>query len=214
MKLIFPPRKDGAELEFSDCGHPTDEVLELYSMGRLAEPDLGRFEEHLLVCGTCQDRLAQEDDIRQRIRDGAAVLQQPRTAVFRRLPRLAWISLAAAVCMIVFAGMGWESLHRRAAPASVILLQATRGAESTPLAAPAGKPLIVVLDVTGLQQFPGYKLEIVDAAGHPVFQSSNAPQNNKLQAAVARGLAAGVYFVRVYTPAQELLREFALMLRD
>ena len=111
----------------------------------------------------------EEDDIRQRIRDGAAVLQEPRTAVFRRLPRLAWMSLAAAVCMIVFAGIGWQSLGRRAAPASVILLQATRGTEGTSLAAPAGRPLIVVLDVTGLQQFPGYKLEIVDAAGMPCF---------------------------------------------
>jgi hypothetical protein len=212
--LILVLRKDGAELEFTDCGHATDEVLELYSMGRLAEPDLGRFEEHLLVCGACQDRLAQEDDIRQGIRDGAAVLQEPRTAVFRRLPRLAWISIIAAGCMIVFAGIGWESLGRRAAPASVILLQATRGAERTSLAAPAGKPLVVVLDLTGLPQSPQYKLEIVNAAGRPVFQSSNAPQNDKLQAAVARGLAAGVYFVRVYTPAQELLREFALTLSD
>ena len=79
--------------------------------------------------------------------------------------------------------------------------------------APAGNPLALVLDLTGLQQLPKYKLEIVDAAGRPVFQSNGAPRNNQLQAALAKGLTAGAYFVRVYALTGELLREYALTVR-
>jgi hypothetical protein len=71
----------------------------------------------------------------------------------------------------------------------------------------------LLLDLTDLQQFSEYKMEIVDAGGHPAFQSNGSPQNARLQATLTRGLAAGAYFVRVYTPAGELLREYALIVR-
>jgi hypothetical protein len=201
-------------VQFADERHATDEALERYSMGRLAGPELAGFEEHLLVCESCQDRLAHEDSIRQRVRDAGAVLQQPRTVVRRRLPKLARASGFVAVGLVVFAGIEWQSLRRSTPPPAVILLQTTRGTENPSVAAaPAGKPLTVVLDLTDLQQFPEYKLEIVQAAGHPVFQSNGVPQNNKLEATLVRGLAAGVYFVRLYTPGRELLREYALTVR-
>jgi hypothetical protein len=201
-------------LQFADNRHATDEVLERYSMDRLAGPELAEFEEHLLVCETCQDRLAREDSIRQRVRDGAAVLQQPRTAILWRLPKLAWAAGLVAAGLAIFAGSVWQSLHRSTPPPAVILLRTTRGTENPTLAAaPAGKPLTLVLDLTDLQQSSEYALEIVDAAGHPVFQSNGSPQNNRLQATLTRGLAAGAYFVRVYTPARELLREYALTVR-
>lgn len=41
--------------------HASDDDLELLALGRLAEPDLGRVEEHLLVCEACRIRLADED---------------------------------------------------------------------------------------------------------------------------------------------------------
>jgi hypothetical protein len=102
-------------------------------------------------------------------------------------------------------------LRRSTAAPAVILLQTTRGTENPTLAAaPAGKPLTLVLDLTDLQQFSEYTLEIVDAGGHPAFQSSGAAQSNKLQITLAKSLAAGAYFVRVYAPTRELLREYAL----
>jgi hypothetical protein len=201
-------------VQFADNRHASDEVLERYSMNRLAGLELAGFEEHLLVCESCQDRLAREDSIRQRVRDGEAVLQQPRAAVWWRLSRLAWASGLVAVGLVVFAGSAWQSLHRSAAPPAVILLQTTRGTENPTLAAaPAGKPLTLVLDLTYLQQSSEYRLEIVDAAGHPALQSNGSPQNNRLQVTLTRGLAAGAYFVRVYAPTRELLREYALTVR-
>ena len=201
-------------MQFADDRHAADEILERYSMNRLAGPELAEFEEHLMACEPCQDRLTREDSIRQLVRDGAAELQRPRAAVRWRLPRLAWTAGLVAAGLLVFLGIQWPSLRRSAAPPAVILLQTTRGTENPTLAAaPAGKPLMLVLDLTDLQQFSEYTLEIVDAGGHPAFQSSGSPQNNRLQATLSRGLAAGAYFVRVYTPARELLREYALSVR-
>jgi len=45
--------------------HPEEERLEQYALGKLAGDQLGQVEEHLLVCETCRDRLAELDaDIR------------------------------------------------------------------------------------------------------------------------------------------------------
>lgn len=41
--------------------HPDDEVVEAYAMGRLEEPILSDYEEHLLICDHCQERLQQID---------------------------------------------------------------------------------------------------------------------------------------------------------
>ena len=178
-------------------------------MNCLAGQELAEFEEHLLVCEPCQDRLACEDSIRQRVRDGAAVLQRQRVAVLWRTPKLAWALGLAAAGLAIFAASA-QFLRRSSAPPAVILLQATRGTQTTLAAAPAAAPLALILDLTGLRQFSEYKLEIVDAGGRPAFQSNGSPRNNRLQAALPRGLAPGVYFVRVYAPAGELLREYAL----
>ena len=215
VKLVWVLRKDGVVLRFAANLHATDEMLERYSMDGLAGPELAEFEEHLLVCETCQDRLAREDLIRQRVRDGAAALQRPAAAVRWRLPKLAWAAGLVAVGLVVFAGSAWQSLRRSTGAPAVILLQTTRGTDNrTPAPALAGKPLTLVLDLTDLQQFSEYTLEIVDSRGHPAFQSNGSPRNDKLQVTLTHGLAAGVYFVRLYTPTRELLREYALTLSD
>ena len=216
MKLVLLLRKDGAAVQFPDNRHAADDVLERYSMGRLAGPELAEFEKHLLVCECCQDRLAREDSFIQGVRLAGAVLQQPRAALRPRLPKLpklAWAFGLAGAVLAVVGGIEWRTLRHSADPPAMILLRTTRGPETPTLAAPAGKPLTVTLDLTGLPQLPAYKLEIVDAGGRPAFQSTEALRNNQLQATLASGLAAGAYFVRLYNPAGELLREYALNVR-
>jgi hypothetical protein len=44
-------------LESAAQGHPSDEVLEKYSLDRLPESNLAAVEEHLLVCDQCRARL-------------------------------------------------------------------------------------------------------------------------------------------------------------
>jgi len=198
-------------VQSADDRHPTDEVLERYSMNRLVGPELAEFEEHLLVCESCQDRLAQEDSIRQQVRDAGAVLLRHPAVAWWRLPKVAWAAVSVAVGLLVFAGIEWQAFRSSTPPPVVVVLQATRGTEGpSPAAARAGQPLTLILDLTDLSQYSLYKLEIVQAAGHPVFEADTTPRNNRLQATLTRGLAAGDYFVRVYTPARELLREYSL----
>jgi hypothetical protein len=46
-------------------GHPSEEVIELYALGRLAEDLVPSFEEHLLICRLCQEALQMEDAFSQ-----------------------------------------------------------------------------------------------------------------------------------------------------
>jgi hypothetical protein len=198
-------------VQFADNLHASDEILERYSMNRLDGPELAEFEEHLLVCERCQDRLAQEDTIRRQVRYAGAKLRERPAKAGRRLPKLAW---AFALAAIAIAGIWWQSPGRSTAPPAVIFLKTMRGVENpTQPGAPAGRPLTLVLDLTDLQRVSAYALEIVDAGGHPVFRSSGTSLNGKLQTTLTHGLAAGAYFVRVYSPARELLREYALAVR-
>jgi hypothetical protein len=42
--------------------HVSDAHLELYAMNALAEMDMQRVEEHLLVCAECRERLNSTDE--------------------------------------------------------------------------------------------------------------------------------------------------------
>ena len=55
-----------------------------------------------------------------------------------------------------------------------------------------------------------FRLEIVDQAGHTVRQGELTRARDGIQ---VPGLGAGLYFVRVYLPAGELLREYGLRIR-
>ena len=76
--------------------------------------------------------------------------------------------------------------------------------------APAGRELMLHPDLTGLAESSSYRLEIVDQTGRAVRQGTLG----RTQAGVAvPGLGAGQYFVRVYLPAGELLREYGLQIQ-
>jgi predicted anti-sigma-YlaC factor YlaD len=55
-----------------------DELFEQYSMGTISSEDLERIEEHLLICETCRQRVAECDIFIEAMR---------RAAVRERLPR-------------------------------------------------------------------------------------------------------------------------------
>ena len=45
----------------ANVGHASDDLLELYSMGRLKEEEMAPLEEHLLICDECRNRLMATD---------------------------------------------------------------------------------------------------------------------------------------------------------
>ena len=54
--------------------HFSEEVWEEYALGRQSEEDCSVLEEHLLVCATCQDLLAEADDYIQAVAAAGAFL--------------------------------------------------------------------------------------------------------------------------------------------
>jgi len=188
------------------CSHVEEETLEQYSAGRLAEPDVARVEEHVLLCEACQEKLEEIDSWVRSVRRAAAQFPAESKPIwqFWRLPRFV-PALAAAVLLIVAAGVGLQMARRGAVAPLAISLEATRG-ESV-AAVPADRPLVLQPDLEGLPRFAQYRLEVVDQFGRPVRRAEFAADT--LGTAIP-GVAAGVYFVRVYSPTGDLLREYGI----
>jgi hypothetical protein len=161
-------------------------------------------EEHLLVCADCQQRLAETEAYLRAMRRAAA---RARAKERRPVWKLMWVRPVwafAAVVLVLAAGAGIEWRGRGAG--TEIALEATRGPEAQ--AAPAGAPLRLSLDATGLPEAAAYRVEVVDEAGREAFAGRGQRNGARIAAAVPKGLCAGRYFIRVY--GQGLLREYGL----
>jgi hypothetical protein len=190
--------------------HMDAEDLERYSMGTSSEEETALFEEHLLTCEGCQDRLRETDDYLLAMR---AVAQQrrreERSGEGRRWKFPVWFpALAAAVCVLLLV-VGAARYMQSPGTAVAVSLTAMRGSGAGN-GAPAGRDLVLHPDLTGLAESSSYRLEIVDQTGRPVRQSPLARTQSGVR--ISR-LDAGLYFVRVYLPAGDLLREYGLEIR-
>ena len=194
------------------AGHLQAEELELYCLGGLTEVRCARLEEHLLLCEICRDRLTETESyvavMRQASRQWSAEQVEARAAavIAIRPWRESWpgrlAPMLVAALLVVCAAV-WFGRHSRVpAPPFAIELTAVRGAAPGP--APAGYPLLLELDLTGLSEGRPFAGEVVDASGRRVAEFPvGAP-------ALLKALAPGGYFVRIYKSSGELLREYAL----
>jgi hypothetical protein len=57
--------------------HPSGEVIEFYSMGKLKGPALQAFEEHLFICAKCQQRMTRMDFFISMLRAAFSELASP-----------------------------------------------------------------------------------------------------------------------------------------
>jgi hypothetical protein len=209
-------------MESSVSCHATDETLERYAMGRLAGPYLEQFETHLLMCAYCQEALTFTETYLESIRSASQALRRASSSTvqpwYQKLllrPTPAWCLGLSACAILIIAGDQWRSLHPSPEALPTIMLESTRGAEVQATSSmPARKPFVLMLDMTDLQPLPQCKLEIVDALGQPVFEARQLSARNTLSAAITTGLPAGVYYIRLYTPSSELLREYGLKIAD
>jgi hypothetical protein len=187
--------------------HLEESELEQYSMGALPPERVAQFEEHFLVCETCQDRLLEMEAYVNAIR---SVSPKLRAAPKPRWPRRAWgfgaaaLALAAALILV-----------RTPSPrgkVTIVALEASRGiAGLSQTTAIAGRPLALQIDLTQIPASSSYRLEVVDALGKKEAESAVSPEGGSIVHRLEKGLPAGQHYVRLYRPSGELLREYGLV---
>ncbi len=201
--------------------HADDDAIERYSMGVLPEAELERFEEHLLVCPECQCRVEETDHFVTAVRQVAPRLRvdkaSSRWANWRQwipipaFPRLAMAGGLALLAIVFLIGRSSITGPGGTAVPATVLLNVTRGPEvAGAVIAPAGRPLWLETDTTELPLFNRYDMELVNSTGARLWFSGAQPAAGRLKALVPKTLRPGQYFVRLYSPSSELLREFSL----
>lgn len=201
------------------CG--SDDDLEQYALGKLSGQRLEEYEEHLLICLSCQQRQEETDSyvaaIREAARrfDGEKDSRQPDSTHEKRSllssllgwPPL-WVAAPALAMLAIWFG---PSLRSPDLEARHVHLAAVRGSEETLARVPTGTPLALRIDFSGLPSLETYLVEMVDASGRSVTRQ---PVRRQDVAAAVRfpGVPQGTYWVRIHEgPARgELLREFGL----
>ncbi len=198
-----------------DSSHLTEETIENYTMGRLAESDLALVEEHLLLCDSCQDQVQKMDDFVKAVRGAAKLAKDDPPTAWDRFrgyltfhPGSVWAgvsALAAAVVIFTFLPPGSSTPQNLA-------LSTVRGSDGSAPHAKANTPINLQLDVSEVAASPLYTIELVDSSGGIIGNYTNEPKASKLNVAVAQKLPSGQYWIRLYGDSlkTDLLREYGL----
>ena len=198
--------------------HAGDEFLEQYAMGSLTGPQVMELEDHLLMCSDCQTRLEEVDRFVAAMRGAAAELDERDEARRQKWTKVSgWLSFrrfgwAMAVLALLVAGVAARFWLRQSPPLPpfAVALEASRGAEVQH--APEGRALEISLNTTGLSGFEAYQVEVVDATGSRRVQSRAPAVGGKAGLTVSKPLEPGSYYIRLYSPSRELLREYGLQI--
>ena len=191
--------------------HTTDDLVERYSMGRLATGELAEVEEHLLQCAPCRRRVEEADEFLASFRIAAVQPDaRPLTTHARRwaVPPLYWATAAAAATLFILVPGTWHTAGDRS-PA-VLEMQSLRGPESGVHVA-GGRELLLAFDVLADSASTAYEMEIVDAEGGHVKTAKALVQSGRVMANAGK-LPKGAYWVRVYSLDQvrDLRAEYGL----
>lgn len=191
--------------------HVKDEELERYSLAGADGEEFAQLEEHLLICEACRTRLEEYDVIAHSMAGAAAQWrsEHPRSEPKRRLMVRLLLPLAAVLLLVLGAVLINPAGIRNHEPAVAVALIANRGA-ATGSHAPARQPLDLRPDLTGVAPFLHYDLEVVDRVGGKIARERT---DGRTPTRIP-GLQSGMYFVRLYSPSGDLLREYALAVSD
>lgn len=181
--------------------HLKDDDVERYSMRVMSEDQSEPIEEHLLICASCRNRVEEHDFYFQGMRRAAPAAEV--TGEPGRLLMMRPVWLATAASMLLAGGIAIRTGIHSPAPQAV-RLEAMRGIGAK---AAADRPLLLQPDLHALPAYSDYRLEIVNEIGGRVFDTrikAAEPQ------ATVPGVPKGVYFIRLYSPSGELLREYGV----
>lgn len=198
--------------------HASDEALELYATHSLPEPVLAEIEEHLLVCSQCQKQLEEIDAYVSAMRSAAKQLDQEdesrkrswtRISGVLTLRRFGW-AMAVAALVLGAVALRISTNQAHSVEPFAMLLESSRG--SGIQHAPANRRLELSLDTQGLPSLSSYALEVVDESGGRQYESHVTAEQSVVRVSLPGGLRRGTYFVRLYAPPRELLREYGLQI--
>lgn len=195
--------------------HPEEEILELFAMNRLNGPELDRFEDHLLRCGHCQDRLDEVTAYVAVMREAAETVaaEAPAEAAWRPSFRLEWRPIPASALIgafvVLIAVLAWQP-WRAAVPSEwrTVELATLRGGAAGSIGT-EGFALHLRLDMSGLDTTVA-TAQIVSANGKTIAEMPASLEEGKAELRYAPGLPAGQYWVRL-KKAGETLREYSLV---
>ena len=189
--------------------HPSVETIERFAMNQLPEAELAPFEEHLLLCPKCQDRVAEADQFIAAAKAAATRLESetPGWGQFvPKHPKPVWAAAAAALIVLFYLALPHSS-----APPQLLALTTMRGAGDNAVAK-AGAPIQLTLDGTGLPARQKYDVNVVDASGTLVATRQAQHQKGTTIAISCDPLRPGQYWVRVVADGA-VLREYSLPVR-
>src|SRR5579863_6534565 len=163
--------------------HPGEDRLEEYAFRRLREKEIEPLEEHLLICETCQDRLAAVDEYILSMKTAAAQMPQPQPKRWRLLlsPRL--LAATAGLAALLIAGFLFRVPGSPAGTPAQVELVSFRGAEMARV--PAKRPVDLSIDASDLPPSPAYRIEVVDEAGSQEWNGEALPAQARLAAHVS-----------------------------
>ncbi len=194
--------------------HPSEDARENYAFHRLSEEETASFEEHLLLCDSCQNALEETDQFILMVKAAAAdpapqVASRPIPSV-GALKATVWGGSVGAVILAILVISWRPAMSTVPAPVTLASLRGTEGASMAH--GPSGHPLVLAIEAADLPSTGAYRIEIVSATGKPAWSGALTSRNMNLSAVVAARLDPGRYWVRLYASNSELLREFGLTL--
>lgn len=195
--------------------HAPEETLEEYVFGRLPEPQCAALEEHLLICPGCQQRLRETDDYIRLMKEAmngwrpAGKISAVRAAVASGT-----LAIVAAGVMIVALAVAIPHSWRSSSEPQTVALAAFRGGPASLVKARAGSAIDLVIDASDLDDPRNLQIEVVNESGKLVWTGAagTVSTQGRILARVRSRLRSGVYWVRLFSTARDLVREFGLRL--
>ena len=201
--------------------HGTEDQLEQYALGRLPDSDLPAFEEHLLMCALCQERLDEACDFAVGMQEALAAdaFPVPPAGFFNfdwlRRPVFPLALACAALVLIVAvysSGVLAGRLNGRTkfVPAAALQLTAMRG--EMPFSLPAKQIHLTLMDAP--QTGAPFHVQVVDATGKAEWNGLVSPATGVAQVDIQKALSPGDYFVRLNDSDGKLVHEYGFRVRE
>jgi hypothetical protein len=193
--------------------HGTDDQLELYALDRLADAELPQLESHLMICEVCREKLDEIGDFALAMREAAPARPEPapkavaadwlrwlRRPTFSIGPAFAVLAVATGIAVMRILSNGPTTF----APSASLQLTASRG--EMPFTGPARQLVLTLVD--GSREGGPFRVEVVNVTGAPAWSGMAERVPAGAEVRVTRRLTPGVYFLRLYSPAGDMLREY------